>query len=199
METATLRPWQTRLDEKTNETPDPRKIMWYWETTGNVGKTWMAKYLMATKGAAILQTGKYADLTYMLKDHTGSAVVFNLTRTVEEDKINHLYGLCEAIKDDIVISTKYECHMVPLGRQHVIVFANQPPDYDKWSEDRYDVHEITPEDPPLKRAPIKSGFQPGFNPGQASRAVKSREDGNTIGRRVNGVACDIETGEPWDM
>lgn len=142
MEAATLRTWQTALLDKVNEEPDDRKISWYWEDTGNVGKTWMAKYLMAIKGATILSQGKYADLTYMLKDHVGSVVVFNLTRQVEDDKINHLYSLCEAIKDDVVISTKYECQHVPLGKQHVIVFANKEPDYEKWSSDRYDVHQI---------------------------------------------------------
>ena len=142
MEAAELRPWQRILLDKVNKEPDDRKISWYWEDTGNVGKTWMAKYLMAIKDATILSQGKYADLTYMLKDHVGSVVVFNLTRQVEDDKINHLYSLCEAIKDNVVISTKYECQRVPLGKQHVIVFANAEPDYEKWSQDRYDVHKI---------------------------------------------------------
>ena len=114
MEAATLRPWQAALLDKVNEEPDDRKISWYWEDTGNVGKTWMAKYLKAIGDATILSQGKYADLTYMLKDHVGSVVVFNLTRQVEDDKINHLYSLCEAIKDNVVISTKYECQPVPL-------------------------------------------------------------------------------------
>ena len=47
-----------------------------------------------------------------------------------------------------------------LGPQHVIVFANTPPDMTKWSADRYDVHEIketspwNPE-PPTEERPKK--------------------------------------------
>lgn len=144
-----LRPWQSDLDTLLKESPDDRKIMWYWEDTGNVGKTWMAKYLMATRDATVLDCSKKADLTYLLSDHVGDTVIFNLTRSNAEEFMGHVYGLCESIKDDLVIQTKYEsCHR-PLGDQHVIVFSNREPDYEKWSSDRYDVHEIT--ERPTKR------------------------------------------------
>lgn len=139
---AELRPWQEQLKNKLEEDPDDRKIMWYWENNGNVGKTWMAKYLQAQYGATVLDCSKKADLAYMLRGHAGNCVVFNVVRSMDEQFMGHVYGLAEAIKDDLVMSTKYECTAVPLGKQHVVVFANQEPDYQKWSEDRYCVTEI---------------------------------------------------------
>jgi len=50
--------------------------------------------------------------------------------------------ICENIKDDILINSKYEAKPIHLGPQHVIVFSNSEPDYSKCPEDRYDVHEI---------------------------------------------------------
>ena len=161
----TLRPWQAALEERLADTePDDRKIIWHWEATGNVGKTWMAKYLASKYNATVLDCSKKADLAYMLRGHEASMILFNDVRsnenTVGEDYHNHIYGVCEAIKDDLVMSTKYESMKLYLGPQHVIVFANTPPDMTKWSADRYDVHEIketspwNPE-PPTEERPKK--------------------------------------------
>jgi hypothetical protein len=139
MKDVVLYEWQQRLMDKLSKSPDSRKIMWYWETEGNVGKTFMAKYLLATKDATVLDCSKKNDLTYMLRDHTGDTVLFNIVRSIDEQFMGHVYGLCEAIKDDLVISTKYETCRIPLGKQHVVVFANIAPDMSKWSDDRYDV------------------------------------------------------------
>lgn len=141
---ATLLPWQEDLHRKLQEPPDDRKIHWYWESVGNVGKTWFCKYLMAKYNAIVLDCSKKQDLAYLLKDHDGPIVLFNITRTMEADKMGYIYAMCESIKDDIVISTKYECRHIHMGPQHVVVFANEPPDMTKWSEDRYHVVEIKP-------------------------------------------------------
>jgi len=161
---AELRPWQQTLVDKLQRKPDPRKIHWYWEDEGNVGKTFVAKYLMSTQDALVLDCSKKADLSYMIKDHTGAVILFNITRTIGDDFMNHVYGLCESIKDDLVISTKYETQRIALGPQHVVVFSNREPDYDKWSQDRYDVHKIdtrTPWNQPAnkKRARVEEPVQ----------------------------------------
>lgn len=181
---AELRPWQQSLVDKLSGTPDPRKIHWYWEDEGNVGKTFVAKYLMSTQDALVLDCSKKADLSYMIKDHCGAVILFNITRTIGDDFMNHVYGLCESIKDDLVISTKYETKRVALGPQHVIVFSNREPEYDKWSADRYDVHKIdttspwNPKKPSLKRKASEMDYQgaarlkiyqPGFSPGDQSK------------------------------
>lgn len=140
-----LRPWQASLHNKLQVPAGDRKIHWYYENGGNVGKTWFSKYLKATEGATVLDCSKKADLAYMLRGHTGKVIIFNIVRSMDEAYMGHVYGLCEAIKDDCVVSTKYEPCDVPLGDQHVLVFANIKPDMTKWSEDRYDVVEIEPD------------------------------------------------------
>lgn len=141
---AKLYPWQKVLENKLLSTPNDRKIQWYWDSKGNTGKSFMANYLEATKGATVLDCSKKVDLAYMLREHEGPVVLFNIVRSLDEQFMGHVYGLAEAIKDDMVTSTKYEPVRLRLGPQHVIVFANIEPDYTKWSEDRYDVTEIKP-------------------------------------------------------
>lgn len=176
--TVQLRDWQEELMGKLSDTPDDRKILWFYEQQGNTGKTWMARYLIHKRGATVLDCSKKSDLTYMLRGHTGDVVVFNITRSVDKEYWAGLYSLMESIKDDLVVSTKYETQRVQLGPQHVVVFANEEPDYSKWSDDRYDVTKIptkrmvthlggVPMVPPLKRhrvcehGAVADGFEPG--------------------------------------
>lgn len=147
MKDVVLRPWQQALMDKLDAPADDRKIMWYWESTGNVGKTFFAKYLAAMKDATILDCSKKADLIYMLRDHVGEVIIFNIVRSMDKDFMGHIYTVCESIKDDVVINTKYESCRIPMGKQHVLVFANEPPDMTKWSDDRYDKAEIDPSSP----------------------------------------------------
>lgn len=169
---AVLRPWQKDLADKLKSPPDDRKIFWIWESTGNVGKTWMARYMQAMHDATVLDCSKKADLNYMLRSHRGKVVVFNIVRSIDTDYMGHVYGVAESIKDQLVLSTKYESQRIILGKQHVVIFANIEPDRTKWSEDRYDVTKVIPDAlstlsdaaltvPKLKRARQKEPESPG--------------------------------------
>jgi hypothetical protein len=117
-------------------------VLWWWEEEGNTGKSWFASYLKALHEARILDVGKKADMAYMLRGHRGNITVFNLARSHDPEKINYMYGFIETIKDNQVVSTKYEPCEVPLKPQHVVVFANVPPNESAWSEDRYRTKRI---------------------------------------------------------
>ena len=143
-EGAELRDWQRKLKNELLEEPHPRKVTWMYEAKGNTGKTFLGNYLKAIHGACLLDCGKKVENAYLLREHTGTITIFNITRTISENMMNHLYELAERVKDNTVVSTKYETQRVELSPQHVVVFANHEPDYSKWSEDRYDVREIEP-------------------------------------------------------
>ena len=180
MSSVILRDWQADLMAKLDSPPDDRKILWYWESQGNVGKSFFAKYLMATKDALVLDCSKKADLTYMCREHTGSIILFNIVRSMDPDFMGHVYGLAESIKDDFVISTKYETQRVPLGKQHVVVFSNQEPDYEKWSEDRYDVVKIQETHNGIGGVSFKGGVM-GSNPLSAPSPLKRTRTINPFG------------------
>lgn len=153
---SSLMPWQNALVEYLDEGVDPRKIAWIWDKDGNSGKSWMAKYLVATRNACYLSFGRKSDLTYIFSQDPKPIVVFNLSRTTapsmeehENNKKNFLdgiYSLAEDLKDGILVNTKYEAKTVMFEVPHVIFFANFEPDRTKWSADRYDVTNMTPMD-----------------------------------------------------
>jgi len=60
--TAVLRPWQNELFELLEQPVVPRKINWWFERTGNTGKTFMAKYLVLKFDDAVVQYMRKEDM-----------------------------------------------------------------------------------------------------------------------------------------
>lgn len=145
---ASLRPWQEALVDIVQEDPNPRRIHWIWEDTGNTGKSWMTKYLAAMHNACILTAGKKADMAYLYsKMAPCKVVVFDLSRTTEpgegrEHFLDGAYSLAEDLKNGMVVSTKYDSTNVLTKTCHVIFFANFAPDQTKWSADRYAIKRL---------------------------------------------------------
>lgn len=139
-----LLPWQDELFSKLMEEPDDRTINWYWETTGGVGKSAFTK-LMCAKHHAIVLSGKGADMKYgILKyiEKHGVApdiIIIDVPRHTM-DYIS--YTGIEEVKNGCFFSPKYESDMCIFNSPHIVVFANQPPDYTKMSEDRWNVVNI---------------------------------------------------------
>lgn len=145
---STLRSWQQELEALISSSPDPRQIMWFWDSKGNTGKSWMAKYLMAFHNALILESGRKMDLAYIFQQHLNPIVIFDLARTTAPDPearsspLDVIYSLMENLKNGYLISTKYDSKRVLFKIPHVIVFANYEPDYSKMSGDRWQVRRL---------------------------------------------------------
>lgn len=57
------------------------------------------------------------------------------------------YGAIESIKNNRVLSAKYDSRLKRgKGMNHVVVFANWPPDYSKMSADRFIVKNLQDSD-----------------------------------------------------
>jgi len=91
----------------------------------------------------LLESGKKLDMAYIFAQKPTKIVMIDLSRTSApvdgKDYLAGVYSICENLKNGVVMSTKYESVSVQFAVPHVIVFANWPPDYTKWSFDRYDV------------------------------------------------------------
>ena len=91
-ENVSWKPWQKHLNDICEQEPDDRKIMWIWEGTGNVGKTFWSNWMMATGKATLIEMGKKSDLAYILAQDLKPVVIIDLTRTTE-DHMGSLYSL----------------------------------------------------------------------------------------------------------
>lgn len=138
---STLRPWQLAIEEIVKSDPDDRTIHWFWESTGNVGKTSLIKYLLTKYNYTVFSRAtKSADiLTVANEDKT--CYLFDFARTQE--------GFCpymalEQLKDGLISDSKLkkETRNIVMNSPHIICFANWPPEKNSLSEDRWNVTEI---------------------------------------------------------
>lgn len=140
-----LRPWQLQILKDIEIEPDDRTIYWYWSKNGNLGKTTFTKYLVMKHNATIL-AGKGADvrngiIEYIKKDgFTPHLVVYPVPKSFNSDYLS--YESIENVKDMLFYSGKFEGGVVCGNCPHLIVFANEPPDLNRMSKDRWKVFEI---------------------------------------------------------
>ena len=137
-----LRPFQQEILDICMEEPDDRSIYWYWDEAGNIGKTQFMKYMCVKHKALPCVGGKFGDIMNLVfnqdMDETNT-VIFNVPRGHRE-KVS--YSSLEAIKDGMIVNTKYETGYKVFNSPHIIVFANFPPDMTTLSADRWIVKNV---------------------------------------------------------
>lgn len=141
------RPWQQEILTISQAAPHPRKIHWIWESTGNTGKSFLAKYLAAAYRACLMKPGKQGDLAHIISKTNTRLYIFDLSRTNapsegREHFLDSAYSLAEDLKNGVIQSTKYDSMTMIRKTATVLFFANFPPDLSKWSEDRYEIKHL---------------------------------------------------------
>lgn len=146
---AKLRSWQKIVFKKLSEQTD-RKITWVYDPVGNMGKSWLANYLVAQHGAFLVEGGKRGDVAYAYNFE--DIVVFDYTRS-QEEQVN--YSLIESFKNGRIFSSKYDSGLKLFSSCTVLCLSNFDPDRTKLSEDRWQVLEFpdweTNGEPPKKK------------------------------------------------
>lgn len=138
--------WQLEIIDLIKTEPDwkSRKINWFWEPNGNVGKTAIAKYICAKYPKSIFVSGKASDVKFAVckfldKNEELDICIFHFVRSMEQFIS---YQAIEEILDGIFFSGKYEAEMKIFNPPHVICFANFEPDLTKCSVDRWKIRYI---------------------------------------------------------
>lgn len=128
--------WQTQLLAHLETEPDDRTIRWYYDPAGGAGKSTIIKYLVANKGATLLD-GKLADMQHMYVEAGMPRIVFfDLVRTMP-DNLDHIYRMAEMLKNGVISSPKYQSvGGVVFDSPHVVIMSNSLPQAGKWTADR---------------------------------------------------------------
>jgi len=135
--------WQKNIENIILSEPDDRKIFWFWEHTGNIGKSSFVKYCIVKHKVLFCDGGKKSDLINLVfnqnMDET-RCVIWDLPRS---SKGNISYSTLEAVKNGMVCNTKYETGVKIFNPPHIIVFANYPPEEpEQLSSDRWVITEL---------------------------------------------------------
>lgn len=119
--------------------PDKRKIYWYYDYIGNIGKSYLTKYLSINDDTFMINTGKKADILYSYNGERN--IIFDLSRDMEDK--DYIYEVMEILKNGQYLSTKYNSEQRLYQTPHIIVFSNYTPDTNKLSKDRWEIKDIT--------------------------------------------------------
>jgi len=137
--------WQQEVLDLIESTPDSRSIYWYVDKKGNSGKSFLAK-LIDLKYDVIIADGKKDNVFNQIKmwmdanpEQSPRVVILDIPRS-SLGYVN--YGMIEQGKNGHIYSGKYEGGKCLFEWPHVLIFANEDPDYSKWSEDRFCVRRI---------------------------------------------------------
>jgi len=145
-EGCSLRPWQQEIMDIAQGEIHPRTVHWFWEREGNVGKTWITKYLAVQEDVQFMDGGKKGDLAHVYSKSRARTVVFNLSRTIQKDvgydPMDGVYAFVENLKDGMIYSPKFDSGTFLTMGSNVIIFANFAPDQRKLSRDRWNIREI---------------------------------------------------------
>jgi len=138
------RQYQTFILGELQREPDARSIHWFFDRVGNVGKSSFCKYLVGKHSALFIDEGTKSNIVNMVYNWKKEIklVVIDVPRA-NKNKVS--YKSLEAIKNGMIMNTKYETGQKMFNPPHIIVFANFPPDVNNEtvSEDRMLVWEIT--------------------------------------------------------
>lgn len=142
-----LRDWQ-KIALKKLMAQDSRKVTWVYDPVGNMGKSFLANYLLTVKGAYLVESGKRSDIAYAYNFEP--IVVFDFTRS-QEEQVN--YSTIESFKNGRLFSPKYESGLKVFDSCKVLCLSNFNPDRSKLSADRWQVLEFPNWSPPSDQPP----------------------------------------------
>lgn len=137
--------WQQKIINIIDNKPDDRTIHWVYDKLGNSGKSFLCKYLACTRNI-IIASGKKTDIFNQIKNYIDiheeedpTIIIIDCPRRNLE-YIN--YGAIEEIKNGLIYSGKYEGGQCIFECPHVIVFANELPELDAYTSDRWNIIKI---------------------------------------------------------
>lgn len=139
--------WQVQLLAMLQAEPDDRTILWVWEQEGNVGKTTFCKHVISCHPeiGAIISGGKAGDVQNQVVDCQNNGklprtIIWDIPRSFNKEYLCW-HGI-EALKNMLFYSGKYEGGMICGPCPHLLIFANERPDFTKLSLDRWAVYRI---------------------------------------------------------
>jgi hypothetical protein len=169
------RPWQQFVLDEIAKPANRRKIIWIWDKTGNIGKSFLSMYIQGTTHS-VCAGGKWENVALEIKEATHGpeehpfeesqaiqAVIMDVPRT-QGNKVSYLN--LEKCKSGMIQSGKYRSCSFLIRAVHVIIFANEEPKWCEMSADRFEVYEIVDGvavKTPVPEQSVGSDAQKGFN------------------------------------
>lgn len=148
----TMKPEQAKVLRVLDKSGDRDIVVWY-DTKGNIGKSWMIGHLWEIGKAHVCQgqdsvKGMIQDVASdYIKHGWRPYLVLDIPRTWKWTK--DMYCAIERIKDGLIKDTRYEAQTINIKGVKILVTCNTLPKLDNLSLDRWVIIEHTRTTPPL--------------------------------------------------
>jgi len=141
---AILMNWQKKIIDEIRATKKAksfmhRKITWLWSEKGNIGKSFVATYMIAMDDAALFTNSNSRDILHAFSKDPKEIVFFDFSRE-KEGLIN--YTIIEDLLRGVAFSSKYDSGSIKYPSPKIVCIANWQPKYTSLSPDRWDVRQL---------------------------------------------------------
>ena len=122
----------------------PRSVYWLWEPDGGVGKSMLVRYLCMSM-RALLVSGKDSDIKHgvvSFKEASGEGPELVIVDCPRSSVGYVSYSGIEQVANGCFFSSKYESAMCITTQPKILCFANEPPNVERMSLDRWQIYRI---------------------------------------------------------
>ena len=151
----TWRPWQQTVLQIADGPVQNRKVHVIVDQTGNTGKSFLAKYLMISKGALTMDAVSKRDMAYIFlqridSGHSVPIVCIDIARSIvgsglqehlPNTALTAVWNFVESLHNGSIVNTKYESKVRVFDQPHVFMFTNHQIDVNEYtlSRDRWHI------------------------------------------------------------
>lgn len=140
------RPFQQEILDLINGPVNPRAINWFWESTGNIGKSYLCKYLCMKYDIVMCVGSRDNILNQVLELYKQKKYPKIVIMDIPRSSLGLIsYQAIEMVKGGCIYSGKYEGGIAIYPRPHVICLSNEKPDESMMSADVWNVQQIVVE------------------------------------------------------
>lgn len=137
-----LRPWQEDFIKKFKATDD-RTVLVVYDPYGNNGKTWLSKFMQATRQAQYVPPLSEAqDLMAFALEKQAHGYVFDMPRSDTIKQKKGMWSAVEQIKNGYLYDKRYKYRDTWTEPPKVAVFCNDLPEPNLLSFDRWQVYKL---------------------------------------------------------
>ncbi len=138
--------WQQNIINMLKTEPDERKVYWFWDDAGNIGKSALTRHLLIHYNVlAVSGSARDIKCAYAKRIDDSVNVDMVIIDIPRSSFSNISYKCIEEIKNGFFFSSKYESDSYIFNIPHVVVFANSRPDTSMLSMDRWVITNLTTE------------------------------------------------------
>lgn len=138
-----LRDWQAQVEIFFNNQND-RQIMVVYDERGNQGKSFFSKYMEATHQADVcpVTDGEASNYIEYCMNHPARGYIFDVPRADTVKGKKNMWKAIEQIKNGLLYDRRYTSRKMWITPPKILVFANELPESEMLSADRWQLFRI---------------------------------------------------------